>query len=454
MSKLTKTLIRDSKGQKPHRFAWIDGHHSPVFRVAGLALFLALASCTDDVADPATHAGSLISADPLDVGLITATISPLQRNGIFIQLPAGLPDELASHLLARFQEASIAKQLPLARTGSIPELTIKGVARAGAARSGTAVALIWEVLNSDGKRVMLLSGDALIQRRNSSNMDRYDPWSVVDEATLENIADTAADELASWYATHWIGDPLEGDPNLATASINGNDAPNTLEGKPGADTAAQPVRAPIDFTTPSIVQQAPSPTPVEQPAFAGTVARDATLAEGTTPPQHVALAPAPSVKPISTPMALSDEPNLVPDIAADTYLLASASPSGPMRSATLSERALFDVAVGLAPGDGQLSLAAAVQEALIERDISTEGSSSAYRIMGNVTLQQSNAGQARVQIEWSVFTKAGTPLGLITQSNEVSATSVAGPWGDIALEAGHAAATGIVELISAPTPPV
>ena len=446
MSNQTKTFIQDSEGKRPHGLAWISGQHSFVVRVAGLALFLALASCTDDVADPATYAGSLISADPLDVGLTTATISPLQRSGIFIQLPAGLPDELASHLLARFQEASIAKQLPLARTGSIPALTIKGVARAGAARSGTAVALVWEVLNSDGKRVMLLSGEALIQRRNSSNMDRYDPWSVVDEATLENIADAAAGELASWYSTHWIGDPLESDPNLATASIDG-----------GGPSTAPPARAPIDFTTPSIVQRAPGTAPVQQPEIAGitgVAARNATLAERTSPPEPVALASAPPVKPISSPTTFTSESDNVLDIAADTYLVASATPSGPMRSAALSERALFDVAVGLSPGDGQLSLAAAVQEALIERDISIDGSSSAYRILGEVTLQQSNAGQARVQIEWSVFTKAGTPLGLITQSNEVSATSVAGPWGDIALEAGHAAAVGIVELISAPTPPV
>jgi hypothetical protein len=407
----------------------------------GVALFLALSSCTDETSDPMALSGSLGRADPLDIGLMTASVSSLQRSGIFIQLPAGLPDELASHLLARFQEASIAKQLPLARTGTIPELTIKGHARAGAARSGTAIALVWEVLDAEGKRVMLLSGDALVRRRNSSNMDRYDPWAVVDEATLENIADAAASELASWYAAEWVGAPInEPDLGLATASI-GEDGPE---------------REPIDFTTPSILQQTPSQT-VQTP-LDGMAARDATLSAGTASPQPVALPPAAPVTPLTPPEATTaskiptSQP--VPDIPAEGLTTAYVAPPVTSMGASTSNRLLFDVSVGLAPGDGQLSLAAAVQEALIERETSTATAGSAYRVIGDVTLQQSAAGQAQVQIEWSVFTKSGTALGLITQSNQLEATSVSGPWGDIAVAAGSAAAAGILELIHAPTPPV
>lgn len=409
-----------------------------VTQLAGIAIFVVLSSCTDDATDPGALSGTLGRADPLDVGLMTASVSPLQRSGIFIQLPAGLPNELASHLLARFQEASISKQLPLARTGTIPELTIKGVARAGAARTGTAVALVWEVLNADGKRVMLLSGDALIQRSNSNNMDLYDPWSVVDEATLEKIADAAAAELATWYSAHWIGVPLDTDSGLATASIDET---------PDAGPSSPPARAPIDFTTPSIIQATPSEA-ISQPATgSGVAARDATLAAGTSPPQPIAITSPTPVAPIAVkpPETTDRTPARVPDIPAETDL-SMVAPS--------TKRVLFDVAVGLSPGDGQLSLAAAVQEALMEKGIIELIPPSAYRVIGDVTLAQSGAGQARIKIEWSVFTKAGTQLGVVTQLNEVTATSVAGPWGEIATAAGSAAATGIMELISAPTPPV
>lgn len=412
--------------------------HPGIFACAiGLGVFFSLASCSDETSDPLALSGSLGYTDPLDIGLTTATVSPLQRNGIFIQLPAGLPNELASHLLARFQEASLANQLPLARTGTIPELTIKGVARAGTARNGTAVALIWEVLDAKGKRVMLLSGDALIQRRNSSNMERFDPWAVVDEATLEKIADAAAAELAGWYSAEWIGAPIhEPDTALATASI----------------TASDREREPIDFTTPSILQQpatsARAPDATTTP-INGIAARDATLMSGTDTPQPVVRAPVAALPPI--PARDMSAPSVTTRSGSVPETNISAIAGGDTIS---HNRPLFDVAVGLSPGDGQLSLAAAVQEALMHQATTGSSSGSAYRIIGEVTLQQSATGRAQIQIEWSVSTKSGTPLGQITQSNQLDATSVSGPWGEIATTAGDAAAAGIMELIGAPTPPV
>jgi len=394
--------------------------------LTGLLCVIALSSCTDEMPerDPLRqtlarpHNLTMQPTDPLDAGITTASISSIHRSGIFIQIPAGLPNELASHLLARFQEASIAKQLPLTPTGTIPELTIKGVARAGAARNGTAIALVWEVLGPDGKRVKLLDGDTLISHSSPPELTFYDPWAMVDEATLEQIADGAAEELAAWYVSRWLGVPPDLELGITTASLAQN-----------GQSARRQRNAPIDFTTPSLVRSTISsfPTPLKAETATtlpapGTAARDATLT--------------PTAIPTEMPHRAEVETNI-------------ASIAGPGSQST---RVLFDVALGPSPGDGQLSLAAAVQEALIQTPAPPSGRFSAYRIIGTVALDPSAAGKAQVKIEWTVFTKDGTALGTINQANEVEAAAIAGPWGEIATEAGTAAAAGILELINAPSP--
>ncbi len=406
--------------------------------LVGLLCLLVLSSCTppEQGALPQSllrpHALIASPPDVSDAKLTTASVSSIRRSGIFIQIPAGLPNELASHLLARFQEASIAEHLPLTRTGTIPELTIKGIARAGTARNGTAVALVWEVLGPDGKRVKLLNGEALIRRPASTALnpndpylnDPYlnDPWAAVDEATLEEIADAAAKELATWYTNRWLGVPPGADPGMPPARLAPNAAPPAPP-PPNADPTDLPHHnAPIDFTTPSIIQQLPQnagassrPPP---PATAGTATRDATLTS-----------------------------------TGDTFQAALAPPTpAPSPPGAQSTRMFFDVALGPSPGDGQLSLAAAVQEALIQAEPPAPGPGNAYRVIGTIALDPSAAGKAHVRIEWTVFTKDGTALGTINQSNEVEAASVAGPWGEVATWAGTAAAAGILELIGMPAP--
>ena len=417
-----REIIAAASHRVPWRNTWLLS--------LGLASLLGLVSCSDE--RPETT-GLALSA-PSDTTLITGSLPGsqprgLQRKGIFIQLPAGLPDELASQLLARFQEASIANQLTLARTGTVPELTVKGVARAGTAANGTAIALVWEVLGPTGKRLKRISSDAFVERPNSAVLSLVDPWATVDEATLELIADTAALELATWVSDRSLGVDPDGDATLTTASIRqaGNPAP-----------PAQPA---IDFSTPSILQQHQH-ADVQTEALSDVAARNATLGQQT--PQPVQSRPAPMAV-VPTP-----EPIMPPAQIASPERIES--PSANLGSS----RALFDVAVGTSPGDGRLSLAAAVQEALVDAHYEI-AKPQAFRIIGNVALETNEPGTMpgaiNVRIEWTISTKDGTPLGLVTQSNEVEASAIASTWGEIAIAAGSAAADGILQLINQPTPP-
>lgn len=396
----------------------------------GLASLLGLTSCGDE----RSEANGLTVSGLSDTTLITGALPGsqrlgLQRKGIFIQLPAGLPDELASQLLARFQEASIANQLTLARTGTVPELTIKGVARAGTAANGTAVALVWEVLGPTGERLKRISGDAFIERPNAAALSIVDPWTTVDEATLELIADAAAFELATWISDRSLGVDPDGDVTLTTASIEPTDNP------------AENVPAAIDFSTPSILQP-PAATNGQADAPSGVAARNATLGLATPEPALIPAAPMPVIP--------DPNPTQTHERIASIEHLESAS-AGPR-----SPRAYFDVAIGTSPGDGRLSLAAAVQEALVDAQYEST-KQQAFRVIGNVALEANKPGTTpgvvNISIEWTISTKDGTPLGLVTQSNEVDAGAIAGAWGDVAAAAGTAAAEGILQLISEPAPP-
>lgn len=413
-----------------------------------LTSMLILSSCGDDRPD-STALGFDASSD---ASLITGSVQGLQRSGVFIQLPAGLPDELASQLLARFQEASIANQLTLARTGTVPEYTVKGVVRAGAARNGTAVVVVWEVIDTNGKRVKRITDDVVIQQPTAAAPAIYDPWAAVDEATLEEIADDAALELAAWVSDQTLGASPD-DTFLTTASVGDTDA------EVSEDMQASETPPVMDLTTPSLVQSDDAASTSSE--LSGMAARNATL--GIAPPAAAAAPPAPAqsasnVTPATTPLSRAEETENTP-IAA--HFLAEApdaavedAPSATASSA--ASRTLFDVAVGTSPGDGRLSLAAAVQDALLKADHRSV-QPKAYRVVGKVALapaeQSGTPDTINVSIEWTVTTKDGVPLGLVTQSNQVDQDILAGAWGSIAEEAGTAAALGILQLINEPPPP-
>ncbi len=433
---------------RPPRASWRSAHKA---WAAGICLtsLLILSSCGEDRPD-----GSALGFDaPSDTSLITGSVQGLQRSGVFIQLPAGLPDELASQLLARFQEASIANQLTLARTGTVPEYTVKGVVRAGAARNGTtAVVVVWEVIDTNGKRVKRITDDLVIQRPTAAAPAMYDPWAAVDEAALEEIADEAALELAAWVSDQTLGASPD-DTFLTTASVGNTDADLS------EDVPASAGSSGLDLTTPSLVQSNDAPSPSSE--LTGMAARNATL--GIAAPIAAATPPPPTqtvsnMTPAATPLLSHGEAEDTPIAAAvlveapDTAV--QDAPSAIASSA--SSRTLFDVAVGTSPGDGRLSLAAAVQDALLKANHQTD-QPQAFRVIGKVSLDPTDQGTRsdaiNVSIEWTVTTKDGIPLGLVTQSNKVDQGALAGAWGVIAEEAGTAAARGILELIDEPLPP-
>jgi hypothetical protein len=110
----------------------------------------------------------------------------------------------------------------------------------------------------------------------------------------------------------------------------------------------------------------------------------------------------------------------------------------------------FDIAMGPAPGDGAEALKSALTEAL-RRDMSGHmRGSGRYLLLGNVTASTIGNGDMGVAIRWLVKTPDGRLVGAVTQTQAVRPSRIASDWGDLAKDAGAAAAEGILALVGGP----
>lgn len=111
----------------------------------------------------------------------------------------------------------------------------------------------------------------------------------------------------------------------------------------------------------------------------------------------------------------------------------------------------FEVSIGPAPGDGNISLARALDGALKRRiTTATWLQPHRYRIEGNVAAASRDDGKTDVSIRWLVKSAAGEILGEVLQRNALDAESVAGMWGEVAETAAEAAADGVLAVLEAP----
>jgi hypothetical protein len=101
-----------------------------------------------------------------------------------------------------------------------------------------------------------------------------------------------------------------------------------------------------------------------------------------------------------------------------------------------------------APGDGNSTLASALQAELSKNGVPPAGpGATAYRVEGVVKVGAVADGKQPVQIDWNVKDPAGKRLGTVTQKNEIAAGSLDATWGKTADAAASAAAQGILKLL-------
>jgi hypothetical protein len=145
-----------------------------------------------------------------------------------------------------------------------------------------------------------------------------------------------------------------------------------------------------------------------------------------------------------------------PTTVASTEPAAAAAPTpaSPAHEATGSigrdngVSAVAPVVTG-APGDGDTSLAGALQRELSRSGVALaeKPTGPAYRVEGKVTLGEGKDGKQAITIDWHVKDPQGKKLGTVTQKNEIPQGSLDGAWGKTADAAAAAAAQGILKLL-------
>ncbi len=102
-----------------------------------------------------------------------------------------------------------------------------------------------------------------------------------------------------------------------------------------------------------------------------------------------------------------------------------------------------------APGTGNSDLTKAMRQTLSEAGwpVITKPRDNAITILGDVKLGPKQAQNQQVALAWTVKTPDGRTLGTVKQANTVPAGSLEGGFGDNALFAAQAAASGIYDLV-------
>jgi hypothetical protein len=121
--------------------------------------------------------------------------------------------------------------------------------------------------------------------------------------------------------------------------------------------------------------------------------------------------------------------------------------AAPKPAAPLALTTAIPTLVG-APGDGNSTLASALQSELTKNGVPAAGAGApAYRVEGVVKVGAAVDGKQPVQIDWNVKDPTGKRLGTVTQKNEIAPGSLDGTWGKTADAAASAAAAGILKLL-------
>lgn len=104
--------------------------------------------------------------------------------------PVKVAKKLSGALKSKAQENKIVVQEKAANSG----YTVRGYLSASPDDKGTKLSYVWDVTGSDGKRAHRITGEEVFPGKKNPK----DPWSVVDQSAIDQIASKTAVRLATW----------------------------------------------------------------------------------------------------------------------------------------------------------------------------------------------------------------------------------------------------------------
>ncbi|MDX2264262.1 MAG: hypothetical protein NW215_04765 [Hyphomicrobiales bacterium] len=123
-------------------------------------------------------------------------------------------------------------------------------------------------------------------------------------------------------------------------------------------------------------------------------------------------------------------------------------------AAAPADMTVFVAPVVGAPGDGAVSLTAAMKRSLAAQGLKVADARSpnGYTVRGNVEMGAAADGAQPIVITWQVLDASGKPLtNAVKQRNNVDAGSLDGAWGPIADAAASAASVEVAKIVPRPT---
>jgi hypothetical protein len=98
-------------------------------------------------------------------------------------------------------------------------------------------------------------------------------------------------------------------------------------------------------------------------------------------------------------------------------------------------------------------LTRAMERALARQGLAVRDDSPSFVVEGKVHIGPGQAGQDRVELDWTVRDASGKELGTVSQGSPVAHDLLQGDLGVLALEIANAGASGIAEVIQKSRPP-
>lgn len=359
--------------------------------LAALTLALPLAACSDDgwwifsEEDTSEEITGSLSVRPSPQAAPEAP--PVIRQSVEIELPQGAPSALSNRLQEELRLALARQSVTASSLETLQSAyKLKTAVKAAANASGIIVLLVADMENREGTR---LHRAVIEQRLPPSSKANGNVWQALSEEDIQRLAGETVNKLGAW-------------PRFAELKAPGAAPAQT----PGTTKTPGALYAEAE----GLLELGPEITPAGFDRPAALTADDRLATAGTAP----AAAPAGETR------------FLVTVRGADTK----------------------DGSTGRTDGT---TLARALRQALTEKDRQAGGNPAAqtgYFVTGDIKTAPRGSARTRVEIEWQVAAKDGTPLGLVRQANEVENSEIDRSWGLIAEAAGKAAADGILELLA------
>ncbi len=127
----------------------------------------------------------------------SATGQPAGSAKVTIAPVIGAPDAVAKQLQAQLSSEIERKNVSVAKAPGTPsDYTIRGYIVSAKEAAGTKVSYIWDVTDTQGKRVNRITGEELL-----GSAAGTDPWAAVTPTVVGSIAGKTASSLATWLPT-------------------------------------------------------------------------------------------------------------------------------------------------------------------------------------------------------------------------------------------------------------